>query len=473
LTRIELGWSSVIRGGDRKLEPDLLRDMHTLKGDARVVGLNDLAVVCQKLEDLCFAAKRVDYAVGEEIDLLVMMAIQFAQMYLRALPGRTRTMDIAGFARQIEEALAELEEHGPFSAPSATLKIGRATHAPPKEEEAAPNFNVAATIVFLEHLRADGAARIRLRQAWEILARDVREREALPIAPVLTRDASAATDLGAQLDKEVEVQVDVGTLRASGAVIDALHVAVVHGLGNAIDHGIESPDERVAAGKPKKARIRLHAAREGDDLVVLLDDDGRGIDLEKVRAQAVKRGVVGAEAAGALSDDELIQLLFLPGFSTKEHAENTISGRGIGMDAVRDGIVRLGGNLELVSSAGRGTKLVIRIPSVAITTHALCFVAPNSDIEFALPPAFKLLDRAAPAAPRIQPFALAGLDAPRGFLPKELPLFGVRDETREFSIALEAAPTRRPLLRRYITPESERTEIVESDGREIVMLRPL
>src|SRR5690606_1890417 len=127
---------------------------------------------------------------------------------------------------------------------------------------------------------------------------------------------------------------------------DAIHAALLHTLRNAADHGIESPEARVAAGKPRRGTISVRLALESDEIVVTVHDDGAGVDLESIRQRAEKLGMLSAEEAQTLPDATVLDLTFAPGFSVRE-AASTISGRGIGLDAVRAGIERLGGSITL------------------------------------------------------------------------------------------------------------------------------
>jgi two-component system chemotaxis sensor kinase CheA len=130
---------------------------------------------------------------------------------------------------------------------------------------------------------------------------------------------------------------------------------------NSVDHGIEMPDVRVARGKPAAGQLKLEARQEGDHIRITVRDDGGGIDPERLRRKAVEKGLIDASAAANMSQEETLQLIFLPGLSTKEQVSD-LSGRGVGMDVVRSNIAALNGQVQIESAVGRGTTFYIRVP---------------------------------------------------------------------------------------------------------------
>jgi two-component system chemotaxis sensor kinase CheA len=153
-------------------------------------------------------------------------------------------------------------------------------------------------------------------------------------------------------------------------VVDALGDPIVHLVRNALDHGVEDPADREAAGKPATATVRISARHAGGNVVITVTDDGRGVDPRAVAATAVKRGLLTTEQAAAIDTARAIELLFTPGFSTRDTA-NDISGRGIGMDAVRAKVRELGGEVLLTSVPGQGTTAQIRLPLTLAIMSAL------------------------------------------------------------------------------------------------------
>jgi two-component system chemotaxis sensor kinase CheA len=178
-------------------------------------------------------------------------------------------------------------------------------------------------------------------------------------------------DLARKLGKKVEFVMDGLDTELDRTVLDEISDPLVHLVRNAVDHGIETPEERVAAGKSETGRIRLAAWREKNNIIIELEDDGKGLDVEKIKQKAIERGIVTQTEADSMSEDELKMLIFAPGFSTKDEATE-ISGRGVGMDVVKTTVERLGGSVRISSKKGVGTRIRIHLPpTVAIIKSLL------------------------------------------------------------------------------------------------------
>lgn len=189
----------------------------------------------------------------------------------------------------------------------------------------------------------------------------------LPVGTVFQRFARLVRDTSRKLGKEVRLVIEGEDTEADKNVIESLADPLIHILRNSLDHGIERPEVRRAAGKPAEGTLRVVAFQEGDRVILDISDDGAGIDTTRVRAKAVERGLIPADRAGALSEHEAVQLVFLPGFSTAETISD-LSGRGVGMDVVRSAVERVGGSVELSSRHGQGTRIRLSLPlSMAVT----------------------------------------------------------------------------------------------------------
>ena len=182
---------------------------------------------------------------------------------------------------------------------------------------------------------------------------------AQPIKQAFSRVPRLLRDLEAETGKSVHLQVTGEHTEVDKRVIERIGDPLTHMIRNAVDHGIESADRRLAAGKPAQGTVRLSAEQKGGRIIVRVADDGGGIDRERVRAKAVERGIVAADAL--LSNEEIDQLICAPGFSTAETVSN-ISGRGVGMDVVRSNIEQLGGRVEIGSVPGQGTSFTMILP---------------------------------------------------------------------------------------------------------------
>src|SRR5690606_12042439 len=205
----------------------------------------------------------------------------------------------------------------------------------------------------------------RLRQGLAQLERNTRElQEAvlsvrmIPINFVFSRLPRLVRDLAAMLGKEVDLVLEGEETELDKGVIEKLVDPLTHIVRNAIDHGIEKPETRVRAGKPRAGTLRLRAAHQGGNIVIEITDDGAGLNRERILAKAAERGLHIPENP---SDRDVWQLICTPGFSTAEQITD-VSGRGVGMDVVRQNIESINGRLEIESTQGQGTRMTIRLP---------------------------------------------------------------------------------------------------------------
>ena len=182
-----------------------------------------------------------------------------------------------------------------------------------------------------------------------------------PIKKVFGRFPRVVRDLARSLKKEIRLEMIGEETDLDKNLVEALADPLVHLVRNAVDHGVEMPDERQQAGKQKEGTVVLTAAQEGDHILLTIEDDGKGMDANVLREKAVEKGLMDSEAAGRLDDKEAYNLIFMPGFSTKEQISD-ISGRGVGMDVVKTRIAQLNGSVEIDSELGKGSRLSIKLP---------------------------------------------------------------------------------------------------------------
>lgn len=192
-----------------------------------------------------------------------------------------------------------------------------------------------------------------------------------------------------QTGKQAELEIVGGNILVDGDVLNKLADPLLHLLRNAVDHGLEMPDERVAMGKPAAGTVKLTIARQGSNVIVHVQDDGRGLDYERIRGKAIERNLIPADAV--LSRQDLARLILLPGFSTRD-AVNEISGRGVGMDVVASRIADLKGTVEIASEPGQGSDITLRLQASLVTQHVVLvetagqlFAIPTHQIAEAIP----------------------------------------------------------------------------------------
>jgi two-component system chemotaxis sensor kinase CheA len=214
------------------------------------------------------------------------------------------------------------------------------------------------------------------------LQEEIMKSRMLPINGVFQRMPRMVRDLAQKLGKDLELDVTGGETELDRSVLEVLGDPLIHLLRNAVDHGIEMPDMRVAAGKSRTGRVHLSACQERSQILVEIEDDGKGIDPTAIRAAAVKKGILGESAADALSDREAINLIFAPGFSTAATLTD-VSGRGVGMDIVRSNIEKIGGSVHIESKLGTGSKFQVFLPLTLAIVRAVLVRAEGTT--YALP----------------------------------------------------------------------------------------
>ncbi len=183
----------------------------------------------------------------------------------------------------------------------------------------------------------------------------------VPVGRVFNRFPRLVRDIAREFSKEIELVIEGANTEMDKSVIEEIGDPLLHLVRNSADHGIESPEERRKAGKPPRGVIRLSAEHEGNHIVVVVEDDGRGIDPEKIKESAIKKGFLTPEAAAEMNEAEVYNLIFAPGFSTSAKV-TSISGRGVGMDVVKTNITRLNGMVSVQSTPGKGTKFFLKLP---------------------------------------------------------------------------------------------------------------
>ncbi len=203
-----------------------------------------------------------------------------------------------------------------------------------------------------------------------------------PIGTVFNKFPRIVRDLARALGKKVNLQLEGTETELDRSIIEAIKDPLTHLVRNAIDHGIEPPDVRVQIGKPPEGNLILRAYQEGGQVVIEIEDDGKGIDIEKIRKKAIEKGFMTPEEAERASEKELLALIFKPGFSTAEKVTQ-VSGRGVGMDVVKTNIEKLGGSIEIDTVYEKGTTVRIKIPLTLAIIPAL--IVTSQDYRYAIP----------------------------------------------------------------------------------------
>jgi two-component system chemotaxis sensor kinase CheA len=357
-----------VAGNDETTVAAIFREVHTLKGSAAVVGFDEVSRCAHRLEERLETFRSGASPVSSELADVVLQALDELTLLVAgaaageghplALHARPAAHD-AGVVMVPLERLDELIRLVGESA-TAHLRVGRLLWerlglAP----SAIPEFSELS------------------RTLNDLQERTMRTRM-VPVATMTDQLHRAVRDLARTLGKEVVWEVRGGETELDRGVLRQLSDSLLHLVRNAVDHGVETAEERVAAGKPPQARIVLHAMQLGSEVVIAVTDDGGGIDVSRVRSQAERQGM---ETAG-LSDEEALQLVFRSGLSTAPFVSD-VSGRGVGLDVVEASVGAARGRIEVRSVAGQGTEFRLIVPiSLAVLP---CLVVAAGDQHFAVP----------------------------------------------------------------------------------------
>ena len=203
----------------------------------------------------------------------------------------------------------------------------------------------------------------RLDMVTADLRESVMKARMQPVSHVFSRFPRLVRDLALGLDKKVRLEMEGQETELDKSLLEAIRDPLTHSIRNAVDHGIETPAVRLAAGKPAEGVVRLRALHEGSHVIVEVHDDGAGMNIDRIRRKAVERQLVTSQRAEQMNEREILQLIFLPGFSTAE-AVTSVSGRGVGMDVVRTNVEKIGGKVDVESHAGQGLH-----PAAAHSAH--------------------------------------------------------------------------------------------------------
>ncbi len=481
IERVESSWLGLVEGRAEAAEAELVRrHLHTLKGDARMVGFPEVSLVCHRLEDLFAVAEGRLFHVPETLNLMMTMGLRFVAMLVMNKPGATPAgVDLDGFIRELDSVLIEARESLGVSVESeprvaAVVERGRPNRL---TERARDRLCTAATKVFLEAARSTGSSHQRLHDAWTALSETVLEATAVPLDAITARHLRAAKELSHSLRKDVHVELDSRTgIRVSPEVAEAVDTALLHLVRNAIDHGIEPAADRLREHKTGAARLTITVSEVndgGDDAEISVSDDGRGVDWARVARLAVQRGIMSEERAKDASTSELGELLFKQGFSTADVITD-VSGRGVGLDAVKVHIEEAGGCVTLESVPGRGTLARMTFPRAKSRMTVHCLEVAGSPIRIVVPATWLLgaAETAGASAAEVGRDVLQALGL--GVTSVALPSHGLRLERGKTSVWIyQGRYTGDALAERICaTPPSELAEIVVVDSVECVLVRP-
>lgn len=452
--------------GDAKLEGDILREAHTLKGAARMLGFAKISELSQRFEEALTRRRDRKVLANKDLTDSLFLTLDTLSRLVESLSQPPREpIDVQGVLDRLRLAQVFVEEPAPPAANAAEGGTPSPAAPPPQESAPAPAYvdrgtgtrvdpgQLEAISNLLTNAIAHQQRQVELRErigelgkfyrrtAANLLAAmqdgiaqgEVSSGFAKRVLPLIDEGKSAFLDVGSNLSelrrrenvvsgalaqnledirsefmsirmiplsplfdsfqplvgalaretgKDVEVLVRGGKTEIDRKVAEALAEPLTHVIRNAVDHGVEPPDDREKAGKARKGRIVITATPKKGRVVIEVEDDGRGIDPQEIRETAIRKGLISEKAAYRLDDRELLDFVFRPGFSTAKKMTE-LSGRGIGMDVVRNTAEKFNGTAEIASTPGKGTRVVMELPFSMAVSRVLLFL--SGEQYFAIP----------------------------------------------------------------------------------------
>ncbi|HXX62762.1 MAG TPA: chemotaxis protein CheA [Bacteroidota bacterium] len=400
-----------LEGGsaDKELLNAIFRAVHTVKGTSSFLGLDQMTELAHHFEDVLNKLRRGELTMsGGRMDIML-EAYDVLRVLLSNIEARkTERVDLAAVLERLTNAAdpAFVGSKSPGTPPAPSVEPVKKADDPPASAKAASEIKSIDTTIRVDVGRLDALMNLvgelvlernRLSQiAFELtqdnesmaLARELATTSAqidfvttelqmavmktrmVPVAKVFNKLPRLIRDLMKETGKQISLEISGEETELDKTIIEELNDPLVHLIRNAADHGIESPEERQKAGKPQVGNVRVKAEHDGNHIVIRIEDDGKGMDPEKLKARAVEKGLITEAQAREMTMSEALNLIFIPGFSMAARVTN-ISGRGVGMDVVRTNISRLKGIIEISSALGVGSTIAIKLPLTLAIIQAL------------------------------------------------------------------------------------------------------
>ena len=466
ITRIERAWADLLENTeDEESAADLENDLHTLKGDCRVVGFMHAHRLCHKLEELFASARANRFRVPESCDIVATMGLRFLLALARSPGGEPlRGMDLDGFTAEIDQLLADIRAATQPPAPHPHARRPRSEGLDRVSTATMHRLGQLATRTFLEHLAARGGARERLHALWESTTKEIQRFGSVPLDDLLGRHETAGLDLASRLDKPVRSELASADVRVSASVADALDAAILHVMSNAVDHGLEAPAAREAAGKEPVGRLDVRACEIECGVAIELSDDGRGVERDAIERRGVELGLI----PDAATEEEILALPFRPEFSVRT-PPTVVSGRGIGLAAARRALEMVGGSVRLESPPRGGTRVVITVPTSASADLDVYCCGERAGVELSVPATFSVSTSAGLVPEATDPLEALGADVP----PPTGTVVVTRDDGRRSWFAWADGPVVTRSARRLApTGPDSVLEVVNIDGASALLLKP-
>lgn len=403
------------KGHDPEIVNEIFRGMHTLKGAAGFLGFQNVVDVAHRAETILKKIREGEMSISPEIIDAILKATDILRVLISHIKAKEEVVeDISDVLQLLDRALlsAPVTETAekPEVKPTEEVAVKTEEEKPPQPEETVSQIpkekekeistlrvdvsridkvmDLAGEIVLARNRLLNLANKLEAKYGGDDHVEGLVETTAFldrvtsdlqlavmkmrmqPLQKVFGKFPRMVRDLARSLGKEIDLEIIGEETEVDKSVIEHIGDPLVHIIRNSIDHGIEPPEERNLKGKPSKGKIVISAYQKGTQIVIDISDDGKGIDVEAVKAKAITRGLVTLEEAEKMSEDAIINLIFLPGFSTKE-VSTEVSGRGVGMDVVKSNVAKLNGYVEIFTEKDKGTTFRISLPLTLAIMQAM------------------------------------------------------------------------------------------------------
>ncbi|MGC8795678.1 chemotaxis protein CheA [Thermodesulfovibrio sp.] len=402
------------KGEDPEIINEIFRGMHTLKGAAGFLGFQNVVDVAHRAETILKKVREGEISISPELTDAILKAVDTLKILISHIKAKEEPkedikpiLDLLDSALQkasqkkvseTGEVIEKVEKIESQEVEVKTTEPRESTAQAPKEKEVSTLrvdveridkvMDLAGEIVLArnrllnlsnkleakyagdEHIEGLVETTAFLDRVTSDLQLAVMKMRMQPLQKVFVKFPRMVRDLARTLGKEVDLEIIGEDTEVDKSVIEHIGDPLVHIIRNSIDHGIETPEERISKGKPSQGKIVINAYQKGTQIVIDISDDGKGIDVEAVKAKAITKGLITLEEAEKLSEEAIINLIFLPGFSTKD-VSTELSGRGVGMDVVKSNVAKLNGYVEIFTEKDKGTTFRISLPLTLAIIQAM------------------------------------------------------------------------------------------------------
>ena len=381
--------------GREDLIKEIARCVHTLKSNSASMGFNKIANLSHSVEDALMMLRETKIEASDAIINTLFECFDYLEVSIEKVSNGEEEPDNSALLKKLEKIKSrDIKQDEPMGAELAekphTIKAVRSIKVDVEVLDKLMDLVGELLITTMRFQNLNEKYKIKefdrsisqLSILTEDIQYEVTEARMIPVGQVFNRFPRMVRDLAKREGKKVDFIMEGSDIKLDRTVLDQIGEPLIHLLRNSIDHGIETPEERKKAGKPETGKIQLIARREKNSAIIEVIDDGAGFDPERIRQVAIQRGIITEEEGKTMSKKDLLDIPFLPTFSTSEKVTD-VSGRGIGLDVVKNRIEGLNGSMRMESETGRGTKFTLELPlTLAIIKCLLVYVGEE---RYALP----------------------------------------------------------------------------------------